>query len=180
MIFNNFILITNHQKKTFLIIIIKRENMTKIEFLKEVEECRINASKIFKYDIQFDVQFFKSARVLGKCYFKKNVLAFNEEAIQIATTYKTTIIHEISHLIQHKYHPNSSSHGSEWKSIMMALGISNPQKGSKFLNNLKISSQVECKCNCRKIYITQNRATRMKKGTEYSCNLCHSKLEIVE
>jgi hypothetical protein len=45
--------------------------MTKIEFLKEVEECRIMASKIFRYDIEF----FKSARVLGKCYFKKNILA---------------------------------------------------------------------------------------------------------
>lgn len=94
---------------------------------------------------------------------------------------RNTVIHEVCHLVAHKlYGPFIKPHGREWKALMLDCGEVGksfkrvtPTEATKTKRHVKKFVTV---CGCGEHPITQNRWTRMQRGSRYRCRTCGESL----
>jgi predicted SprT family Zn-dependent metalloprotease len=75
---------------------------------------------------RFQIVFSLKTGTAGKAFIGKNVIAFNPTLLRQnpEAFLKRTPGHEVVHFAAYAYHgPDISGHGSEWKSMMVKLGL---------------------------------------------------------
>ena len=159
----------------------KKKKLNKL--LKKLDK---KVKKLFKLELNYSINFdLKSSQTLGYFSNKKNKLniVFNKSVFKDSKfkDFKEVIIHEYSHMVAYVlYGGIIQSHGEEWKSIMKLLGIKNPSATTASFRNIKKKdSDKLIKCGCGEIYISSNRASRIKNGTKYICKLCSKQLKLI-
>jgi SprT protein len=112
----------------------------------------------------------------GKRVFLNWVLAKEN-----TSNYLTVVIpHEVCHIFQRELYPISSSHGSEWKRLMIMIGL--PPQRCHAMDTSRAGRHVNDGvftyiCNCRKHYLTKIKHNRMASGQRrYLCRECRKEL----
>jgi len=156
---------------------------------KVEKEFSIDLSDL-TYDFEVD-----SIRVLGQ-FSKKdmkislNKWLYNEKPEDY---FEYVVKHEMAHAIVNEiygYNPFIKPHGREFKRVCRVLGIPGTATTDKFSDSeyLKVKKsksrkrkEYEYTCNCgRKHILTSIRHNRVKKGTNYICTECRSRLKFVK
>lgn len=88
-----------------------------------------------------------------------------------------TFVHELCHVADVIFNGFMSNHGSTWSSLMKKAGYEPIILGPPLPQ--KVPGMVTVRCDCRTFPVTSNRATRMRKGTAYRCQVCRQYLEFV-
>lgn len=121
----------------------------------------------------FEIRYnFKDTTYLGRCqFFSVPRLTFNVPYIKYCIEhgeldeFKTTVLHEIAHVLAGEGH----NHDSPWKKIMKSLGINNPQRLSTTTYRIPNKWKITCPY-CGRTYEAHRKP---KKGT--ACGECCKK-----
>lgn len=90
--------------------------------------------------------------------------------------YDKTIAHEVSHIFADRHYKRKCRHDARWRNIMESLGFQ-PDRCHTYQSTKPIKRQSTSKyrCACGHVHqLTNNRLTRMRNGTRYTCMKCKS------
>lgn len=117
----------------------------------------------------------------GLAYLHSNRIEFSTQLLIENTEQfmKSTVPHEVAHIITKILHPNTKQHhGPEWKNVMRELGAE-----PKTYHSYDISSCVKevktyrYSCACEEFhYLTKRRHTKAQTGFEYLCKKSGSRI----
>lgn len=133
------------------------------------------------------VKFSLTGKTAGQCTLNNifTILAINYNLSFAKENFETfknsTVPHEVAHYISRVvYGSQIKPHGKEWKSIMEnVFNIPAKRCHSYKLPETVKKNRIECKCNCKTHYITNNRYTRIKKGARYTCIYCKTIIRVI-
>jgi len=153
--------------------------------IKKVEETIEEAGRAYHRIFEMpEIQFKKRGRVAGtaNCYYFR--LNFNNQLLDKNFEHflRSIVVHEVAHLVCDRvYGPSVASHGSEWGSVMRALGISNPERCHSYKTTpARTIRRIEYRCSCRTHHVSSIKHGRILKGVRYTCNSCKSGIEQVD
>ena len=89
---------------------------------------------------------------------------------------KTTVTHEVAHLIASACHGRIRPHGPEWRAIMAYLGVSDPVRCHGYAldeSSVRRQRRWSYSCDCGDHQLTTTRHKRVLKGmARYHCRRC--------
>lgn len=96
---------------------------------------------------------------------------------------RQTVIHEVCHLVAaHEAYLRgtkvSSSHGPEWKRVMLRAGVTPKRCHNVDNSGLSKSRKITVTCRCGNHEVTPMVAGRILSGGTYSCGKCRGKLTV--
>lgn len=109
-----------------------------------------------------------------------NILKFNLDLASrnLKTFLKTTVPHEIAHVIQLRQNPRSKPHGSEWKFFCKLLTGHYLPRCHDYEVVSRNSNQILASCSCQQFSLTRIRVRRIQQGVQYRCKKCRQIIKI--
>lgn len=108
------------------------DNQLKLKVEDKVLETICNAEKVFFAEHGWEINFklpdisyeLNSKIVAGHANSFINLVTFNPFFLEnnVEKFLKTTVVHEVAHIITRKIYPFAKSYGREWKHVMTTLG----------------------------------------------------------
>lgn len=124
----------------------------------------------------------------GKAWTAANTIKLNPDyLIRYPERFiNVTVVHEIAHIFADiknylTFGKYVKAHGREWKMMMNALGIANPQRCHDYeVINVRRQRRYHYTCDCNKSFkISATKHNRILKGSYRVCIACKSKLTFV-
>lgn len=143
---------------------------------------RGHARTMPEISLKFDLR----GATAGQCHIhppNRVLLRFNLELAQYNTAdfLKQTVAHELAHAVTWRCYPRAKPHGPEWRSIMQALGIKNPQRCHQYETKQVASRRQRTwsyQCACRQHELSTTRHNRVQSGKQrYFCKSCQQALQ---
>jgi len=164
-------------EKNTLINLIKKECLKVFDKYNDIyPDKAINPDTIsYKFNLR--------GTIAGKASFTDYTLYFNLILAEnnLLDFFNDTIPHEIAHLYQRKFYPDSKPHGIEWRDIMLE-GDYNPLRCHSYDTQIikqarKPKNKFVYICNCGKTFkLTECLHNRIKKGSGRICKTCKGKI----
>lgn len=150
------------------------------EYIKRAN--KIYSSKIEIIPVKFDLK----GRISGMYKIKNQqaVIRYNPYlfAKYFEENLSITVPHEVAHYIVDIVYgmQNARSHGREWQEVMLFFGVEAKATGSYDLDGIPTRRyrKFNYVCNCRSYQLTSIRHNRIRRGAQYICRFCQSKLVI--
>jgi SprT protein len=122
------------------------------------------------------VDFAIRGRTAGRAFCLRNHISFNRMLLmQEGDKFiENTPGHEVAHLVaRHVYGNTISSHGNEWKSVMVAIGQV-PNRCHDF--EVRTGNIYFCKCPNREHHLSTRMHNSIQAGKNRICNRCRTRL----
>lgn len=122
------------------------------------------------------VDFAIRGRTAGRAFYLRNHISFNKMLLmQEGDNFiKSTPGHEVAHLVAHLVYGNEiSSHGNEWRSVMIAIGQA-PDRCHDF--EVRTGNVYLCKCPNREHHLSTRMHNSIQAGKNRICSYCKSRI----
>ena len=154
----------------------------------KIEQCIVTIEK--KYNVKFKkptVHYNVRGTTAGKAWYTKWIIGFNPVLLNenIDDFIARTVPHEVAHLATELIYPHAhragfgrkrSPHGTEWASIMTALGVDASRCHSYDVTNAKVkrTNTYTYKCSCcgHKFELGAKRHAKIERGATYWHPVC--------
>lgn len=158
--------------------------------VKQVEdkvlETYLRAEQVFQRSFELpEIDWGQRGTCAGRASWRQNQISLNSVLlIENRDEFIREIVpHEVAHLINRALHgPMVKPHGSEWRSVMVALGQT-PNRCHNFdVSNARVRTERRhtCRCKCTSHSVSQRVINRILRGAIYKCCHCGSAIEPVD
>jgi len=91
---------------------------------------------------------------------------------------RTTVPHEVAHIIQHQLYPRSKPHGKEWAYVMWVLGVPADRTHEWETKPARVHPRPwEYHCDCRTHWLTNRMHAKILNGQRRYCTKCRADLK---
>jgi SprT protein len=151
--------------------------------LDKLAGLRVKARELYGVNIKPTVSYDLKGLAAGQANYQHNRIRLNRELLEkyAADFIAQTVPHEFAHLVAYqKFGRRIKPHGSEWKSVMVALGAEPSRTHSFKVAPTRRLRRFLYQCNCpsSSYELTSVRHNRIQRGHIYLCNKCGSSLRL--
>ena len=151
----------------------------------KVVEVYTKAQVVFNKNFTIPtIEYCDMGKTAGRAWSSKNLIQLSPTLLTENTEHflKSTVPHEISHLLTRTLFVKATSHGRHWKHVMIKLGV-NPNRCHTYdvsnVVNLRNVKKYNYSCKCQTHVVSKTIHNRVVSGKIYRCKRCFVPISMV-